>query len=88
MARKAKTRVYAASLGAQRLDASAAQRRQRMKKLVVGGVVLLLVLGSGALVRWLQQRGVVTQLQSGGSSRYTRGPAGAAVIIKEFSDYT
>ena len=88
MARKAKRRAYAASLGTQRLEASAAQRRRRMKKFVVGGVLVLLVLGIGGLVRWLQQRGVVTELHSVGSSRYTRGPAGAPVVIKEFSDYT
>lgn len=87
MARKGKTRIYTASRGARRPEAPVVQRGRRTK-LVIGGVVLLLVLGSGVLVRWLQQREVVTQLHSAGSSRYTRGPAGAPVVIKEFSDYT
>lgn len=89
MARKSKSRVYAASVGGRRAEAPGARRRRR-RKWIIGGVVLVLVLGLGGLMRWRQQQGVVTQLQtvSSGSSRYTRGPAGAPVVIKEFSDYT
>ncbi|MGE3539189.1 MAG: DsbA family protein [Candidatus Tectimicrobiota bacterium] len=87
MARKGRTQGYTAALGGQRPQANGARQRRRMKFLA-GGIILVLVLGLGAWIRWRQQRDVVTQLQNTGASRYPRGPAGAPVIIKEFSDYT
>jgi hypothetical protein len=62
---------------------------------VIGGVVLAVVLGIGVvfkynpgLVRFLQQRDLAPHLQGTGDKHYTLGTAGAAVVIKEFSDYT
>jgi sulfite exporter TauE/SafE len=55
---------------------------------MIGGAVLAIALGIGGLVRWLPQRDVSSRLQGAVEKRYTRGTAGAAVVIKEFSDYT
>jgi hypothetical protein len=55
---------------------------------VIGGAVLAVVLGVGGLVRFLQQRDLAPHLQGTGDKHYTLGTAGAAVVIKEFSDYT
>lgn len=87
MARKARGRMPAASRGGQRPTTSVMPLRRR-KKWLMGGAIVVCVLGIGGMVRWFQQREVVTQLQSVGSHRYPRGPAGAPVVIKEFSDYT
>jgi hypothetical protein len=64
-----------------------AQRRWRLK-LVLGGVILALALGVGGVVRFLQQRSLAPRLQGAVDNHYTRGTAGAPVVIKEFSDYT
>ena len=64
-----------------------APRRQRLK-LVLGGVILALVLGIGGLVYWQRQRDLSPRLQGAVGRHYTRGTAGAPVVIKEFSDYT
>lgn len=66
---------------------TAARRRWRFK-LVVGGVILVLALGVGGVVRFLQQRDLVPRLQGAVDRHYTRGTAGAPVVMKEFSDYT
>ena len=76
MARRAKAR-----------QASGVWRRRR-RQFIAGGVLLVLVLGIGALIRWWQQHEVLARLQSTRSTHYTRGPAKAPVVIKEFSDYT
>jgi hypothetical protein len=55
---------------------------------VIGGAVLAIALGIGGLVRWLHQRDLSPRLQGTVEKHYTRGTAGAAVVIKEFSDYT
>ena len=87
MARKPKARVPTVSprpLGSQ---PSLTPRRWRLK-LMIGGAVLAIALGIGGLVRWLPQRDVSSHLQGTAEKRYTRGTVGAAVVIKEFSDYT
>ena len=63
------------------------QRRQRLK-LVLGSVILALVLGVGGLVYWQHQRDLSPRLQGVVDGHYTRGVAGAPVVIEEFSDYT
>jgi hypothetical protein len=55
---------------------------------VLGGVILALVLGVGGLVYWQHQRDLSPRLQGAVDGHYTRGTAGAPVVIEEFSDYT
>ena len=87
MARKSKARVQTLSPRQQSPQKSLTPRRWRLK-LVIGGAVLALALGVGGLVRFLQQRDLSPHLQGTVDKHYTRGTAGAAVVIKEFSDYT
>jgi hypothetical protein len=87
MAKKSKARAQMLSSRQQSPQKPFTPRRWRLK-LVIGGAVLAIVLGVGGLVRFLQQRDLVSGLQETGEKRYTLGTAGAAVVIKEFSDYT
>ncbi|HEY5866997.1 MAG TPA: hypothetical protein VI542_15845 [Candidatus Tectomicrobia bacterium] len=87
MARKPKARVPTLSSRPRGSQQSLTPRRWRLK-LVIGGAVLAIALGVGGLVRWLPQRDVSPSRQGTVEKHYTRGTAGAAVVIKEFSDYT
>ena len=87
MAKKSKARVQRLSPRQPSPQKPLTLRRWRLK-LALGGVVLAVVLGVGGLVRFLQQRDLAPHLQSTGDKHYTQGTAGAAVVIKEFSDYT
>jgi hypothetical protein len=87
MARKPKARAPTLAPRPQASQTSLTPRRWRLK-LVIGGAVLALALGVGGLVRLLQQRDISPSQQGTGEKHYTRGTAGAAVVIKEFSDYT
>ena len=87
MAKKSKARTQTLHPRQQPTQEALAQRRWRLK-LVIGAVVLALALGVGGLVRFLQQRTLSPRLQGAVDNHYTRGTAGAPVVIKEFSDYT
>jgi hypothetical protein len=87
MAKKSKARAQTLSPRQQSPQKPLTPRRWRLK-LVIGGAVLAVALGVGGLVRFLQQRDLVSGLQGTGEKRYTLGTAGAPVVIKEFSDYT
>lgn len=88
MAKKLKGRVQTPRPRSQRGQRTVAPRRWR-RKLVLGGVVLVLLLGAVGLLRFLQQQDVASRLQGiGVEKHYTHGPAGAPVLVKEFSDYT
>ena len=63
----------------------AAKRRQ---KLILGGVILVLVLAAGVAIRSWQQRSLPLRLQGALDNHYSKGVPGAAVVLKEFSDYT
>ena len=88
MAKKSKARAQRLSTRQASLQKPLPPRRRWRLKLAIGGVVLAIVLGAGGLVRLLQQRDLAPHLQGTGDKHYTRGSAGAAVVIKEFSDYT
>jgi hypothetical protein len=87
MAKKSKARTQTLHPRQQPIQEAFAQRRWRLK-LLIGGVVLALALGVGGVVRFLQQRDLAPRLQGAVNQHYTRGTAGAPVVIKEFSDYT
>ena len=58
------------------------------QKIMLGGVILILVLAAGAAIRSWQQRTLPLRLQGALDNHYSKGVAGAAVVLKEFSDYT
>ena len=87
MAKKSKARVRTGRPPQPPPQRAAVQRRWYLK-LVVGGVILALALGIGAVVRFRQQHSLAPRLQGVVDGHYTRGVVGAPVIIKEFSDYT
>ena len=60
-------------------------QRQRW---LLGGVILALVLGLGAGVRFFMFSNLPLHSEGTVEDHYSRGPTGAAVVIKEFSDYT
>jgi hypothetical protein len=62
-------------------------RWHQNKRVLLGGVILLLVIGLGVLVRYRQQSQIAPRLQGAIDNHYTRGVVGAPVVIKEFSDY-
>ena len=87
MAKKSKARARTVRPQQLSTQQTFARRRWRLK-LVWGGVILALILGVGGVVRFLQQRDLAPRLQGVGERHYTRGSAGAPVVVKEFSDYT
>lgn len=65
-----------------------AKSPRRRVQLVLGGVILAVALGVGVWVRSGTDTPPSTPAPVAGDKHYTRGPAGAPVVIKEFSDYT
>jgi hypothetical protein len=87
MAKKSKTRA----------PASPAPQRQAIahqhlpwwrQKFLWGSCILILVIGVGVFVRYVLFRPASPNLQGATNNHYTRGIAGAPVVLKEFSDYT
>jgi hypothetical protein len=89
MAKKPKTREGTVSRRQQRREAEQKQasRRRQRQRMLLGGLVLVLVVGIGIAVRTIQQRNIPVRLQGAVDNHYTKGVAGAAVVVKEFSDY-
>jgi hypothetical protein len=87
MAKKSKTRQKAPVRQARTPRAAKGQPRWR-QKMLLGGVILVLVIGVGVFLRDRQQRNIPPRLQGAIENHYTRGTAGAPIVIKEFSDYT
>ena len=87
MAKKTKTRKSASRARPKRQQAQQAQQRRR-QRMILGGIVLALVIGIVAFVRYRQYSQIPLQLQGSIDNHYTRGVAGAPVVIKEFSDFT
>ena len=87
MAKKSKARARTVRPKPLSTQQTLARRRWR-RKLVLGGVIVALALGVGGVVRFLQQRDLAPRLQGAVDRHYTRGTAGAPVVMKEFSDYT
>lgn len=87
MAKKSKARARTVRPQQRSTQQTVAQRRWRLK-LVLGGIILALALGVGGVVRFLHQRDLTPRLQGAVDRHYTRGTAGAPVVMKEFSDYT
>ncbi len=55
---------------------------------LLGGLGLLVVIGIAVGLRFGLQRDIPLRLQGATDNHYARGAADAAVVIKEFSDYT
>ncbi len=72
----------------QRLLTQPLTPRRGRRKLVVGGVILVLALGIGGVMRFMRQPDLAPRVQGAVDHHYTRGSAGAPVVIKEFTDYT
>jgi hypothetical protein len=87
MAKKSKTPQKPPRQRGRPQAATRSQRRWR-QKMLLGGVVLVLVVGIGVFLRYRQQSSIPPRLQGAIENHYTRGTAGAPVVIKEFSDYT
>jgi hypothetical protein len=85
MAKKSRNRKQRAAAPRQRSVVRAGGQRRR---LMLGGLVLLLVVVTVVGLRFYQQRNLPLQLQGAVDNHYVRGTANAAVVIKEFSDYT
>lgn len=65
----------------------AAQATRRRRGLIMGGALLVVVVCIGVFLMYNQSQSVALQLQGAVDNHYTKGMAGAAVVIKEFSDY-
>jgi hypothetical protein len=87
MPKKPRTRNNAPHQPALRRQARSVPPRWRHKPVLLGGVILVLVLGIGLFVRYRQQSQILPRLQGAIDNHYTRGVAGAPVVVKEFSDY-
>lgn len=66
----------------------AAHASSRSQRWLLGGVGLLLVIGVAVGLRFGLQRDIPLRLQGASDNHYVRGADRAAVVIKEFSDYT
>jgi sensor c-di-GMP phosphodiesterase-like protein len=86
MAKKSKTRRRTSRAQQQRQQTKRGQQRQR-QRLILGGAILVLVVGAVMFLRYRQQSQIPPRLQGAIDNHYTRGVAGAPVVIKEFSDY-
>ena len=87
MAKKSKARHQSSGNAAARSQTTRAPQPWR-QKMILGGAVLVLVIGIGVFVRHWQASRIPPQLQGAIDNHYTRGPAGAPIVIKEFSDFT
>lgn len=76
--------------GRPRVSTSVARagRQRRRMQVALGGILLVLVLGIGVWLRSRTDAPTTAGSQAAGEKRYTRGTAGAPVVISEFSDYT
>ena len=66
---------------------AAKAKASRRRGLIVGGAVLVAVVCVGAFLMYNQRQSVALQPQGALDNHYTKGTAGAPVVIKEFSDY-
>jgi hypothetical protein len=87
MPKKPKTRTRVVRPRSQPVQRPTPAARWRLK-LLLGGAILVVALGIGAVVRYRQPANLSPQAQGAVDKHYTRGTAGAPVVIKEFSDYT
>lgn len=87
MAKKLKTRAPTSSSLKQPLRNKHSQPFWR-QNFFLGSCILAFVIGVGVIVRYVLFQPVLPNLQGAVDNRYTRGNAGAPVILKEFSDYT
>jgi uncharacterized protein HemX len=91
MAKKSRRRRKTSAHQTKRQQAPQAPQTQPQpwrRKMILGVVILALVIGIGVFVRYWQQSRIPPQLKGAIDNHYTRGVAGAPVVIKEFSDFT
>jgi uncharacterized protein HemX len=88
MAKKSRKRSKTSAHQPRRQQAPQTQPQPWRRKMILGGVILALVIGIGVFVRYWQQSRIPPQLKGAIDNHYTRGVAGAPVVIKEFSDFT
>lgn len=88
MAKKSRRRGKTRAHQTKRQKAPQPQPRPWRRKMILGVVILALVIGLGVFVRYWQQSRIPPQLKGAIDNHYTRGVAGAPVVIKEFSDFT
>ena len=73
-------------------SASAKKRASRTtgsrQRLLLGGAILLVVIAVVVGMQWSRKQSLPPRLQGATDGHYTKGAAQAAVVIKEFSDYT
>jgi hypothetical protein len=87
MPKKPRTRRNTPRPATSRQRATSEQPRWRQKKILLGGLILVLVVGIGVFMRWRQQSQILPRLQGAIDNHYTHGTVGAPVVVKEFSDY-
>ena len=74
--------------GKNRSRGQTASRSGPSQRWLFGGLGLLVVVVIAVGLRYGLQRDIPVQLQGAIGNHYARGPEKAAVVIKEFSDYT
>lgn len=58
------------------------------KRLVLGGTAFIVVIAIVVGIKLSQKQSLPPRLEGAIDGHYTKGKASAAVVIKEFSDYT
>lgn len=88
MAKKSKSRNKTSDRQAKRQRAAGGKQPGWRQKMLLGGGILVLVICVGVFIRYRQSSRIAPELKGTINNHYTRGVAGAPVVVKEFSDFT